>query len=106
LSCNRSPEKTFNWARRTIPLKPLGLSAIARAQEIAGEKTVALHGTSAVQQALKAGLLDEFHLHIAHVLLGSGVRLFDHLGTEPIHLERIATRETPGATHLKFRVLK
>ncbi len=81
-------------------------SEIARAQEIAGEKTIALHGASSVQQALKAGLLDEFHLHIAHVLLGEGVRLFDHLGKEPIHLERIATLETPGATHLKFRVLK
>lgn len=80
--------------------------AIAKAQEIAGEKTVALHGASSVQQALKAGLLDEFHLHIAHVLLGEGVRLFDHLRKEPIHLEHIATRQTPGATHLKFRVVK
>lgn len=80
--------------------------AIVKAQQIAGEKTIALHGASAVQQALKAGLLDEFHLHIAHVLLGEGVRLFDHLGKEPIHLEHRATRETAGATHLKFRVLK
>jgi dihydrofolate reductase len=80
--------------------------AIVKAQQIAGEKTIALHGASAVQQALKAGLLDEFHLHIAHVLLGEGVRLFDHLGKEPIHLEHLATRETPGATHLKFGVLK
>lgn len=80
--------------------------AIVKAQQIAGEKTIALHGASAVQQALKAGLLDEFHLHIAHVLLGAGVRLFDHLGKEPIQLEHLATPETPRATHLKFRVLK
>jgi dihydrofolate reductase len=76
------------------------------AQEIAGEKNVALHGASAVQQALKAGLLDEFHMSIAHVLLGEGVRLFDHLGSEPIALERLRTLETPGATHLSFRVVK
>ncbi len=81
-------------------------SAIAKAQELAGEKNVALHGASSVQQALQAGLLDEFHLSIAHVLLGEGVRLFDHLGSEPIHLERIRTLETPGATHLSFRVVK
>jgi dihydrofolate reductase len=79
--------------------------AVAQAQQLAGEKTVGLHGASAVQQALTAGLLDEFHLTIAHVLLGEGVRLFDHLGTAPIHLERICTVETPGATHLSFRVL-
>lgn len=81
-------------------------SAIAKAQELAGEKTVALHGGSAVQQALKAGLLDEMNMSIAHVLLGEGVRLFDHLGATPIHLERIRTVESPGATHLSFRVVK
>src|SRR5581483_4105427 len=81
-------------------------SAIASAQEIAGEKNVALHGASSVQQALRAGLLDEFHMAVAHVLLGEGVRLFDHIGSEPIHLEHIRTLETPGATHLSFRVVK
>ena len=81
-------------------------SAMAKAQELAGEKNVALHGASSVQQALKAGLVDEFHLSIAPVLLGEGVRLFDHLGSQPIHLERLRTIETPGATHLSFRVVK
>ena len=81
-------------------------SAIAKAQALAGEKNVALHGASAVQQALKAGLLDECHMSVAHVLLGEGVRLFDRLGSEPIHLEHIRTLETPGATHLSFRVVK
>ena len=81
-------------------------SAIAKAREIAGEKNIALHGASAVQQALRAGLLDEFHLSFAHVLLGEGVRPFDHIGTKPVHLEHIRTLETPGATHLSFRVVK
>lgn len=45
-------------------------SAMKKAQELAGEKYVALHGASAVQQALQAGLLDEFHMAVAHVLLG------------------------------------
>lgn len=81
-------------------------SAIVQAREIAGEKNVALHGASSVQQALKAGLLDEFHMTIAHVLLGEGVRLFDHLGASPIQLEHMRTIESPGATHLSFRVVK
>lgn len=80
-------------------------AAIAKGREIAGEKNIALHGASAVQQALQAGLLDEIHLNIAHVLLGEGIRLFDHIGDKPIHLERIRTFETPDATHLSFRVL-
>ena len=81
-------------------------SAVAKAQELAGEKHVALHGASSVQQALKAGLLDELNMSIAHVLLGEGVRLFDHLGSKVIHLEHLGTVESPGATHLSFRVLK
>jgi dihydrofolate reductase len=81
-------------------------SAVAKAKELAGEKHVALRGASSVQQALKAGLLDELHMSIAHVLLGEGVRLFDHLGPSPIRLEHIRTLETPGATHLSFRVMK
>jgi dihydrofolate reductase len=81
-------------------------SAIRQAQQLAGEKSVALHGASSVQQALQAGLLDEFHLTIAPVLLGEGMRLFDHLGAAPIHLERIRTVESPGAIHLSFRVVK
>src|SRR5437764_9871082 len=80
-------------------------SAIAKARELAGEKNIGLHGASAVQQALKAGLLDELHMSIAHVLLGEGVRLFDHLGSKPIYLEHIRKLEIPGATTLSLRVL-
>ncbi|MFL5661434.1 MAG: dihydrofolate reductase family protein [Ktedonobacteraceae bacterium] len=77
-----------------------------KAKETAGEKYVALHGASSVQQTLKAGLLDEFQMNIAPVLLGEGVRLFDHLGSQPIQLECTQVIETPGATHITFRVVK
>lgn len=80
--------------------------ALAKAREVAGEKNIALHGASSVQQALKMGQLDELNLSIANVLLGEGVRLFDHLGGEPIHLERTRVLETPDATHLSYRVVK
>src|SRR5438105_14776057 len=70
-------------------------SAIAQAKELAGENNVALHGASSVQQALNAGLLAEFHLIIAPVLLGKGVRLFDYLVSEPIQLERTRTLKIP-----------
>src|SRR5437016_13383183 len=80
-------------------------SAIAKAKELAGEKNVALPGASSVQQALKASLLDEFHMSIAHALLDVGVRLFDHVGASPIHLEHIRTVETPVATSLSSQVI-
>jgi hypothetical protein len=43
------------------------------------------------------------------VLLGRGVRLFDHLdgiATRHVELERERVVETPNATHLRFRVLR
>lgn len=40
------------------------------------------------------------------VLLGEGIRLFEHLGTEHIELERTRVIEAPGVTHLSFRVVK
>lgn len=82
-------------------------SAIRRAKASAGEKDVMISGgAGAVRAALSAGMLDEIHLHVAPVLLGQGVRLFEHLGTEWIELERLRMVETPSMTHLRFRVIK
>src|SRR6185369_13237762 len=58
-------------------------SAVNQAKAAAGGKSVGVHGADTIQQLLNAGLLDELHVDIAAVLLGSGVRLFDHLATTP-----------------------
>ena len=81
-------------------------SAIRQARKAAGDKDVLLCTASILQQCLKAGLVDEIHIDVAPVLLGSGVRLFDHLGMEPIELECIRTIEAPNVTHLGFRIVK
>jgi hypothetical protein len=39
------------------------------------------------------------------VVLGGGVRLFDHLGIGPIELESTRVIEGAGVTHLTFRVV-
>jgi dihydrofolate reductase len=81
--------------------------ALEQAQAAAGGKDVAIAGgASVVQQALEAGLLDELQIHVAPVLLGGGVRLFGDLGTEGIKLESTRVIESPGVTHLRYRVVK
>ena len=80
-------------------------SAIAQAKQAAGDKDVGLGGTTIVQQALLAGLVDEIRIHLAPVLLGAGIRLFDRLGPEPIELESAGVIEGSGVTHLHFRVV-
>jgi dihydrofolate reductase len=59
-----------------------------------------------MRQYLKAGLLDEIHIHLAPVLLGGGIRLFEGLDPEGVELRRLSSIETPSATHLRFEVVK
>jgi dihydrofolate reductase len=82
-------------------------SALEQARGAAGGKDVALGGGANVaQQYLSAGLIDEMQIHIAPVLLGRGVRLFDNLGPEHVELECTRTIHSPAATHLRYRVVK
>ena len=81
-------------------------SAVEQARAAAGEKNVAVGAASIVQQCLRAGLLDEIHVSLVPVLIGGGVRLFDHLGPEHIELERTRVIEDPDVTHMTFRVIR
>lgn len=81
-------------------------SAIARAREVAGERNIGVGGADVAQQALAAGLIDEVSVELVPVLLGEGRRFFDHLGSEPIALERTSVVDAPGVTHLHFRVVR
>jgi dihydrofolate reductase len=82
-------------------------SALEQARAAAEDTDVAVAGgATLVQQYLKAGLLDEMQIHVAPVLLGDGVRLFDDLGTTPVELESTRVIHSPGVTHLKYRVAK
>lgn len=62
-------------------------------------------GADTAQQCIKKGLLDEIQIGIVPILLGGGLRLFDHIGKQ-IELERMRAIESPGRTDLQFRVVK
>ncbi len=81
-------------------------SAIQKARLIAGDKNIGVGGADITRQCLKLGLLDEIGIDLVPVLLGQGVRLFEYLGIEPIELECTGVRESPGVTHLSFRLVK
>jgi dihydrofolate reductase len=78
--------------------------AVGAAQGSAGGKDVGIFGGSLTRQCLDAGLLDEIVLHLAPVLLGSGVRLFGDEGAEQVELERVSVGEADQLTDLRFRV--
>jgi dihydrofolate reductase len=85
-------------------------SAVEQARAAAGGKDVAIAGGgSLLIQVIKAGLLDQLDLHVAPVLLGDGMRLFDPAVLDLAHDEAIEltpTRiiETPGVTHVRYHV--
>jgi dihydrofolate reductase len=82
-------------------------SALEQAKAAAGDKDVSVGGgANIIQQYLSAGLLDEIQIHLVPVLLGDGRRLFENTGTGQIELERTRVIESPGVTHLRFRVVK
>ena len=80
--------------------------AVEQAKKAAEDKNATLSGSTIAQQCVKAGLLDEIHIDLVPVLLGAGIRLFDHLGTEPIDLECARVIEAPGVTYLRYRIVK
>ena len=81
-------------------------SAIHQARKVVGDKDVVVCTASILQQCLNLGLMDEIHVDVAPLLLGKGVRLFDHLEIQPTDLECIRVIHAPGVIHLGFRVLK
>jgi len=79
-------------------------SALEQARAAAGDKDVAIAGGARVaQQYLDADALDELQIHVAPVLLGGGVRLFE---SEHAEIELVRVVESPVVTHLRYRVAK
>jgi dihydrofolate reductase len=81
-------------------------SAVRQAREAAGDRDVEIGTPSTFQQALNAGLIDEIHIDLVPILLGDGIRLFDHLRIEPTDLEIIRVVPAPDVTHLRYRVAR
>jgi dihydrofolate reductase len=91
-------DTTFEFATGGIE------AALSLARKAAVDKDVIIMGgADLLRQYLAAGLIDEFTLTIAPVLLGSGKRLFEGLETTDIDFDRIAVIESPFATHLRYR---
>lgn len=79
-------------------------NAVGQAKAAAGSEDVAIAGgASTIQQALRAGLVDEMQLHVAPLLLGGGIRLFGDLD-DPPGVEGLRVVASPAVTHLRFGV--
>ena len=82
-------------------------AAIARAKEIAGERSVGVAAGTVAGQALAAGLVDEVAIDLVPVVLGEGHRYFAEVDPSAVRLGN-PTVAIPSerVTHLRFPVLK
>src|SRR5262245_39432624 len=76
--------------------------AVAIAREAAGGLDVSVLGADVARQCLEAGLLDEILVHVAPVLLGDGVRLFERACGTPVRLEPVSSVAEGETTVLRY----
>lgn len=77
-------------------------TALSQARAAAGDRDVQIAGgAQAVQQYLRAGAIDELHLHIVPIVLGAGERLLEDVGE--LELTPIAVVASPRVTHITYR---
>jgi dihydrofolate reductase len=79
-------------------------SALRQAHEAACGKDVRVGGgVATIQQYLREGLIDEMHLAIAPILLGSGEALFGGIDALKLGYQCAEHLATPAATHVVLR---
>jgi dihydrofolate reductase len=80
-------------------------SAVAQAKAAARDKAVqVVGGVNIAQQLFDAGLVDELHVDIMPIFLGTGLRPFESSSLERVRLEKVDVREVGARTSLRFRV--
>jgi dihydrofolate reductase len=79
-------------------------AALERAMAAAKGRDVLLGGgVATIRQYLRAGLVDEMHLAIAPVMLGSGEHLFNGLDLPKLGFRCVEHVPSPNATHIVLR---
>ena len=80
--------------------------ALAAARRAAGDGGVAIGGgADIIRQALTAGVVDEFGITTAPVVLGRGKRLFEGFDRD-IDLEILSVHQSPYAVHVRYAVVR
>jgi dihydrofolate reductase len=79
-------------------------AAIDKAQELAGERTVAVNAGEAGSQILAAGLVDEVAMDVVPVVFGSGKRYFGSIDGQHLLEDPHVVIRGDRVLHLRFKV--
>jgi dihydrofolate reductase len=79
-------------------------AALDRAQELAGERTVAVNAGEVGGQILAAGLVDEVAMDVVPVVFGSGKRYFGSIDGQHLLEDPHVVIQGDRVLHLRFKV--
>ena len=79
-------------------------AAIATAQELVGDRTIAVNAGVVGGQILAAGLVDEVAMDVVPVVFGSGKRYFGDIAGQHLLEDPHVVIQGERVLHLKFRV--
>jgi dihydrofolate reductase len=79
-------------------------AAIDKAQELAGDRTVAVNAGDVGGQILAAGLVDEVAMDVVPVVFGSGKRFFGSIDGQHLLEDPDVVIQGDRVLHLKFKV--
>jgi len=78
--------------------------AIAKAQELAGDRTIAVNAGEVGGQILLSGLVDEVAMDVAPVIFGSGKRYFGGIDSQHLLEDPDVVIQGDRVLHLRYKV--
>ena len=91
------PEAPYHFVDNVV-------DAVAKAQQLAGERTVEVSAGDVAGQILAAGLVDEVAMDVVPVVFGSGKRFFGSVDAQQLLEDPDVVVQGDGVLHLRFRV--
>ena len=83
------------------------ITVLNKAKDAAGNKDVRISGgADVIRQYLKAGLIDEFNVHLSPLLMGKGNRLFDESINEKTNVKLEKVIPSNDVVHLFYQIIK
>ncbi len=80
--------------------------AVRIALKAARGKNLEVFSPTVGRQLLERGLIDEIDLHIAPILLGDGIRLYNSPGGNPIRLDRVGDDTATSAVNVRYSPIR